>query len=939
MRGSVYLSAVMRPDRFLNHLQRQCFSLLCVILRPPRRTTMYRMSKSAAKVICCAIGGVIGIAAAVAIGVAPGWANSFDGTPEEAFLIGTPAIRYSLEKLNVLGSVLMIGAHPDDENNAVLTWMSRGLKARTGYLSLNRGEGGQNLLGDEQGPLMGVVRTQELLAARRDDGGSQYFTRAIDFGFTTSLDETLTDWGRDKILGDVVWVIRQQQPDVIIDVFSGTTADGHGNHQAAGVLGKEAYEEAGDPNRFPEQLKWVKPWKAHRLMRSRFTPPPGAAAPGAAAGGRGGRGGGRNGGGQPGAQAQGRGGGRADANPDQPTIPIDTGDFDPSMGRSYREISIISRSEHRSQGQGSQLAFGSSPGLLATVEGDVPKKSLFEGIDVTWNRLPGGARIGVILATVQSDFDDHHPEKSVAALLEARGLIAGLANDGQTWATWKLDDIDEAIALCAGLRTEVQADAPAYVPGATAKVQLTALNRSSLPITLKGIHLSGWADMDAPARDKVLANNQPEVETVSVPISAKQPWTQPFWMKEAHDLYTYTISDQTLIGRADTIPEVVARFDFAIGSAPFSITKPIHYRYGDPAKGEIIRPVVVEPPVAIDLPAENVVFPLGGPRDYSVQIRALTANQSGDVRLETPQGWKVSPTSAPFELKEAGSAQEVRFRLTPPAATLTGPFRVVAKANGVEVSTGVDVIAYSHIPAQTVLLPAGGKLAAVPLKVLARRVGYVMGSSDREPEALRQMGCQVDLLTEKDLSSGNLAAYDAIVAGIRAYALRPDLRANQQRLLEYVKNGGTLVVQYHNNADRRISPSVAEAFDHMGPYPFTIAGNDARVTQEDAPVKVLQPDSPLLNVPNKITQADFEGWIQERGLYFANTWDERYQTPLETHDKGDKDQPGALLYARYGKGAYIFTAFSWFRELPAGVPGAYRIFANLISAGKAGAGK
>ena len=885
---------------------------------------MNRMSKSRAK--------VFGLAALVVLALVstPGHADIFDGTPVESFLAGTAAIRYSMAKLNVLGSVLMIGAHPDDENNAVLAYTSRGLKARTGYLSLNRGEGGQNLLGDEQGALMGVVRTQELLAARRDDGGSQYFTRAIDFGFTTSLPETLTDWGHDRILADVVWVIRQQRPDVIVLVFSGTAADGHGNHQAAGVLGKEAYEAAADPTKFPEQLKWVKPWQAHRLMRSRFTPPPAAAAaPGAApAGGRGGRGGGR-----------GAGPGRADAFPDQPTITVDPGEFDPVIGRSYREISIISRSEHRSQGQGSQLAYGASQSMLASVSGDVPKKSIFDGVDVTWGRLPGGARVGAILGKAQSDFDDLHPEKSVAALLEARALIAPLAKAGEPWAQWKLDDIEQAIALCAGLHTEAEAEGATFVPGATAKVQLTALNRSSLPLMLAGIHLSGWADLDAPVKNKALENNKPEVASVQVPVSPKQPYSQPFWLKEPRDGYKYTISDQTLIGRADAIPEVLARFDFTLNGAPFSITTPLHYRYGDPAKGEVIRPVVVVPPVAIDLSAANFVFPLGAPRDVSLQVRALVAGQSGDVRLETPAGWKVEPASAPFQLKETGAAQEVRFRLPPPAAAASGQFKVVAKANGVEVSTGVDAIAYSHIPLQTVLLPAEGKLAAVPLKVLARRVGYVMGSSDKEPEALRQRGCQVDLLAEKQLSSGSLAVYDAIVVGVRAYALRPDLRASQQRLMEYVKNGGTLVVQYQNNADRRISPSVAEAFDHLGPYPFEISGNDARVTDEDAPVKVLLPGSPLLNVPNKITRTDFDGWVQERGLYFAGKWDERYQTPLETHDKGDKDQAGSLLYARYGKGAYIFTAFSWFRELPAGVPGAYRIFANLISAGKAGAGK
>jgi LmbE family N-acetylglucosaminyl deacetylase len=838
-----------------------------------------------------------------------------DVTPTDAFLTGAPAIRQSLAKLNILGSVLMIGAHPDDENNAVLAYLSRGLKARTGYLSLTRGEGGQNLLGNEQGALMGVVRTQELLAARRDDGGSQYFSRAIDFGFTTSLKETIDDWGHDRILSDIVWVIRQQQPDVIILVFSGTPSDGHGNHQTSAVLGKEAYEAAADPKRFPEQLKWVTPWKAKRLMRSRFSLPPGVVLP-PGAGGR---------------------GGFKDPAPDQPTITIDPGEFDPVLGRSWREISIISRSEHRSQGQGSQLFYGTAPNLIATVEGDVPKQSLFEGVDTTWNRLSGGSRIGAILAKAQQDFDDMHPEKIVPALLEARALTAALP--AQPWVNWKLDELDQTIALCLGLRVEAESDFPAYIPGATAKIKLTALNRSPLPVTLNRVHLAGWGynerDADPSITNYALAYNKSQEINASIAIPAKQPYSQPFWLKERRDGYTYTISDQTLIGRADIVPEVLARFDFTLNAAPFSITVPLHFRYADPAAGEIIRPVVVQPPVAIDLAADNFVFPLGAPREVSLQVRALAAKQSGEVRFDTPQGWKVEPATAPFTLNEAGEAREVRFRLTPPPAEMKGRFKVVAKANGVEVSTGVDVIAYSHIPAQTVLLPSEGKLAAVPLKTLAHRVGYVMGASDKEPESLRQMGCQVDLLTEKDLSSGNLAVYDAIVTGIRAYAVRPDLRASQPKLLDYVKNGGTLIVQYNNNADRRGSPSVAEALDHLGPYPFQIAGNDARVTQEDAPVKVLQPLSPLLNTPNKITQADFEGWVQERGLYFANKWDEHYQTPLETHDSGEKDLAGALLYTRYGKGAYIFTAFSWFRQLPAGVPGAYRIFANLISAGKA----
>jgi LmbE family N-acetylglucosaminyl deacetylase len=853
----------------------------------------------------------------------------------EEFLLGTPAIRYSIDKLNVLGSVLMIGAHPDDENNAVLAYCSRGLKMRTGYLSCTRGEGGQNLLGPEQGALLGVLRTQELLAARRDDGGAQYFTRAIDFGFTTSVAETMSYWGHDRTLADMVWIIRQQEPDVIILSFSGTPSDGHGHHQTSAIIGKEAYEAAGDPARFPEQLKWVKPWHARRLLRSRFaplTPPAGRGGnTAAAAPGRGGNA----------AAAPGRGGAAAgpgrgpDPFPNQPVISVDTGIFDPVIGRSDREISVISRNEHRSQGQGATIAYGDSESLLSFVEGEQPQKGIFDGIDTTWNRLSGTADAAQLLAKVQREFDDLHPEKSVPGLLEARPAIEKLARQGEQWAKWKLDEIDEAIALCAGLRTEAEANAATFIPGDTAKLSLTALNRSSLPITLAGVHLSGWKDMDAPVKNKLLASNKPDVTTVPLPISATQPYSQPFWLKEPHEAGSYTISDQTLIGRADILPEVVARFDFTLNSAPFSITEPIHFRGADPSKGEYVRPVVVEPPFSIDLPAANYVFPLGSSRDFSVQVRALAANQSGEVRLQTPEGWKVSPATAPFQLKEIGEGQEVRFHLTPPAGPLSGRFKVTAKAGSVEISSGVDVIPYSHIPAQTVLVPAEGKLSAVQLKVLAHRVGYVMGSSDKVPEALRQMGCQVDLLDDKVLGSGNLAIYDAIVTGVRAYSVRADLRAAQQRLLDYVRSGGTLVVQYNNGADARISPSVAEALEHLGPYPFTFGRDDARVTDEGAPVKVLLPASPLMNVPNKITAADFEGWVQERGLYFSNKWDPKYETPIETHDKGQAELPGGMLYTRYGKGAYIFTAYSWFRELPAGVPGAYRIFANLISAGRA----
>jgi hypothetical protein len=380
------------------------------------------------------------------------------------------------------------------------------------------------------------------------------------------------------------------------------------------------------------------------------------------------------------------------------------------------------------------------------------------------------------------------------------------------------------------------------------------------------------------------------------------------------------------------------RFDFTVDGRPFSVTEPLHYRYADPSRDEFVRPVVVEPPVSVTLPSQNFVVAIGTVREVGVLVKAMVAGQTGDLVFAAPDGWKVEPAKAAFDLKEAGATQEVKFRLTPPPAPGSGDFKVVARIHGgPEVAAAVNVIDYAHIPAQTIFEASGGRMAAVEMKVLAKRVGYVMGSEDKMPEAIRQMGCQVDLLDANALLTGDLSGYDAIVTGLRAYAVRADLRAAQKRLLEYVGNGGTLVVQYNRLDDRRISPSVAEAFDHMGPYPFVLSqGNTQRVTEEDAPVKFLDPASPILRSPNTITAADFEGWIQERGVYFADTWDARYQTPFETHDTGEKDLKGSLLYTRFGNGAYVYTSFSWFREMPAGVPGAYRIFANLISAGKAG---
>jgi len=613
------------------------------------------------------------------------------------------------------------------------------------------------------------------------------------------------------------------------------------------------------------------------------------------------------------------------------------GDYDPVLGKSYREIAVSSRSQHKSQAMVQSMAFGEQTTVLVPMGGALAKGDLMDGVDATWNRVPGGARVGELLSTAQRDFDDLHPEKTVATLFDARSLVAELATSGQQWAQWKLDEIDHAIASCAGLRAEAQADTFAYVPGGTAEVKLTAINRSHLPLVLAGIHVTGWGDRNADVNNRVLAYNREEAVNLQWTVPKDRAYSQPFWLRDSPDGDTYVIKDQTLIGRADTVPEVTARFDFTINGKPFSITEPLHYRYVDPSRDEFVRPVVVEPPVSVILPSQNFVVAIGSVRDISVLVRAMVASQAGELAFEAPRGWSVLPAKAHFDLKEAGATQEIRFRLTPPLAPGTGNFKVTASLqNGSQVASTVNVIDYAHVPVQTIFETSGGSMAAVHLKVLAKRVGYIMGSEDKMPEAIRQMGCRVDLLDAKTLSTGDLSVYDAIVTGLRAYAVRADLREAQKRLLRYVSNGGTLVVQYNRLDDRRISPSVADAFDHMGPYPFALSqGNSERVTEEDAPVKILTPASPIMRFPNVIGASDFAGWVQERGIYFADSWDAHYQTPFETHDTGDKELKGSLLYARYGKGAYIYTAFTWFREMPAGVPGAFRIFANLLSAGKA----
>ena len=810
---------------------------------------------------------------------------------------GEVEIRQALERLDTLGSVMMIAAHPDDENTALLAYFSRGLHLRTAYLSLTRGEGGQNLIGSEQGDELGIIRTQELLAARRIDGAEQFFTRAIDFGFSKTAAETFTKWPREQVLGDVVWNIRRFRPDIIVLRFSGTPRDGHGHHQASAILGKEAFSVAADPSRFPEQLQWVQPWQAKRLMWNTFA--------------------------FTGEQEK-----EEAAIKDK--LAVDLGEYSPELGYSYGEIAGMSRSQHRSQGMGAAERKGSTKNYLVTIAGDRATKDIFEGIDTSWSRIPGGPQIAAIIEHARDSYAGLHGERLLPLLVEARAKILSLTDP---LAVRKLREIDETIALVSGLWLDAAADKFQATPGATVKISITALARVPVPATLLGVKVTGMEGVPpldlAPA---TLVYNQPSLYSLTVPIPQSEPYSQPYWLVEPKDGAMYRVPDPRMIGIPENPPVLEAHFRVRIAGAEIEITRPVEHRYVDRVYGEKLRPLAVVPPVGVELPEQALVFASAAPRRIEVLVKANIAQASGDVSLQAPESWSIEPASRHFDLTVVDEQTTAIFTVTPPGADANGEVRVVASVGDRKVSSTTEIIQYPHIPVQTLIPPSEARLVRAGIVTRGKNIGYIVGAGDEVPSALRQIGCEVTFLSPDDLVRANLAKFDAIVTGVRAFNTRPDLRANYQRLFDYAQNGGTVIVQYNVLEGGPFGGNPA-LLEHVGPYPIKVSRD--RVTVEEAPVTFPNPRNPVLHFPNEITERDFDGWVQERGLYFANEWDPRYQSVLESHDPGEQPMPGGMLYAKVGAGVYIFSAYSWFRELPAGVPGAFRIFANMLSATKA----
>jgi LmbE family N-acetylglucosaminyl deacetylase len=798
-----------------------------------------------------------------------------------------------LEKLNFLGSALYIAAHPDDENTRLISFLANNVKARTGYLSLTRGDGGQNLIGLELRELLGVIRTQELIEARKVDGGEQFFSRANDFGYSKVPDETLQIWNKEQVLQDMVWVIRRFRPDVIVNRFDhrspGTT---HGHHTSSAMLTQEAYTLANNPDYEPGQLKFTKVWQPKRVLfntswwffggRENFE--------------------------------------KADKSK---YINLSTGVYYPLLGKSNQEIAALSRSKHKSQGFGTTGARGEDMEYLELIKGTEPKnkQDLFEGIDTSWNRVNGGKPIGEAVAAIIKNYDFKNPAASVPALVKVYGMVNRL--DDEYWKNVKLKELKDIIAACSGLYLEAYAETQSATPGDAVKLHWEAINRSSNNIVLKNIKLQPQ-NSELLSKDVKLADNINQEAVADVQIPENAAYTSPYWLAEKGTAGMYEVNDLQKIGQPDILRQLTASFTVEIDGTAITFERQVVHKFNDPVKGEVYQPFDVVPAVSTQIINKVQLFKDNRRQTAMVKIKAGKDNCKGILNFILPEGWQVSPAFIPFELQTKGSETIVSFEVTPPSYPTEATAKSIAVIDNKEYNCEQIIIDYPHIATQQVLLPSVARFTKADLKIKGEKIAYIMGAGDNVPESLRQMGYEVALLTPEAISEESLNGFDAVVLGIRAYNVLESLALKQDALFNFIKNGGNMVVQYNTTGHLAIRD--------FAPYHLRISRD--RVTEEDAEVTFLDATHPVLNYPNKITANDFKGWVQEQGLYYPDEWAKEFTPVLSAHDMGETPKKGALLVAKYGKGYYIYTGLSFFRELPEGVSGAYRLMANIIALGK-----
>jgi len=815
---------------------------------------------------------VLGLAAAAAVLPLPAAAN-----PRPLEPLDGGEIAHALRRLQVVGSALYVAAHPDDENTALLAWLTHVKGVRTAYLSMTRGDGGQNLIGEELGPALGVLRTQELLAARRMDGAEQLFTRALDFGYSKRADETLESWEHDAVLADVVWAIRRFRPDVVITRFPPDSTAGHGHHTASAILAGEAFAAAGDPSRHPEQLDRVAPWRPRRLLWNVFSF------------------------------------GRVQV--DSSWLVVDVGEYEPRLGRSMSELAGLSRSNHKSQGFGAPERRGSLPNHLALRAGEPARRDPFEGVDLTWKRFRGGEAVAGLLAQAERSFDVRRPEAVLPLLAKAHAAMGRLAAD--PLVARRRTELERVMASCAGLWLEAVSPRPVVTPGERVTVATAALVRRPAAVALESVTVGE----EARSVGRALELNRAAPDTFRFTPARELTVTQPYWLALPAGRGLSRLADPADLGNPESRPALTARFRLTFAGEPVTFELPVAHRWTDPVRGERWRLLEVAPPATLAFDRAFQLFNGGGaPRAVRVTVRAQRADLSGDVRLDVPAGWAVRPERLPVTIERAGAERAVEFTVTPGPGG--GAARATIEVDGHAWAFAEQRIDHEHVPVQTLHPPAELQLVRTELASRAARVGYLAGSGDELPAALRQMGCAVTLLSDDDVATGDLSGFDTIVTGVRAYNTRPRLRVLQPRLLDWVAAGGTLVVQYVTTSDGPV--------DYLGPRPLRLGRE--RVSVEDAPVRFLAPGHALLTSPNALGPADFAGWVQERGIYFAATWDPAYTPLLGSHDPGEPSRDGGLLHLRHGRGTFVYCGYALFRQVPAGVPGAWRLLANLVSA-------
>lgn len=800
-------------------------------------------------------------------------------------------IHESIQKLNFLGSVLYVAAHPDDENTRLISYMSNHVKARTAYLSLTRGDGGQNLIGPEIRELLGVIRTQELLAARRTDGGEQRFTRANDFGYSKHPDETLAIWNKDEVLSDVVLAIRQFKPDIIINRFNHRTPGStHGHHTSSAMLSIEAFDLTNDKSSFPNQLGQTDTWQAKRLFfntswwfygsQEKFE--------------------------------------KADKTN---LLNFDIGTYYPSSGLSNTEIASLSRSQHKSQGFGSTGTRGERTEYIELIKGDLPKdkSNVFDGIDTSWSRIKGGKEIGAILEKVEAEFNFRTPSACIPNLVKAYALIQKL--EDSHWKQIKSEEIKNIIAACAGLYLEASADTNHATHNEIVKLSIEVINRSDANITLESIINTNNSTL---SKNTLLTKNINYNFKETLKTDNATAISTPYWLTNKGTLGMYNVEDKNLIGKPETPRKINITFNLNIEGTSISYTKPVIYKTNDPVKGEVYKPFEIIPEVSAKINEKVIIFENDKQKEIPVTVKAGRNNLEGVVSLEHPKDWNVYPKQQKIAISNKGQEQVVVFTVLPPKNQNEGKLTPKVTVGSNTYTKELIEIEYDHIPFQTVLLPSESKIVRLDIKKCGENIGYIEGAGDVVPQSLKQIGYNVVIIKPEEINAETLNRFDAIVIGIRAYNTIEALKFKQQQLFDYVAQGGNMVVQYNTSHRLKV--------DQLAPYKLKLSRD--RVTDEFAEVRFIDSSHDILNTPNKITTKDFEGWTQERGLYFPKEWGDEFTPILSLNDKGETPKTGSLLVAKHGKGYYIYTGLSFFREFPAGVSGAYRLFANILSIGK-----